>query len=55
MQAYVKTDTTEWPVQLVDEYRVQRGVPVVVVLIAGYPGVCQFRTLTVPTSDVVFR
>lgn len=52
MQAYVKTDATEWPVQLIDEYRVQRGVPVVVVVIGGYPG---YRAVTVPTSEVVFR
>lgn len=52
MQAYVKTDATECPVQLIDEYRVEGGTPVVVAVIAGYPG---YRAVTVPTSDVVFR
>lgn len=55
MNPYVKAGGNEWPVLLVDEYRVQRGVPVVIVLIAGYPGVSQYRALTVPTSEVTFR
>lgn len=54
-QAYVVADGTQWPVQCLDEYRTVRGEHIAVVLIAGYPGVCQYRTLAVPTADVVVR
>ena len=55
MQAYVRTAETECPVQIINEYGTARGVPVVEVIVSGYPGVSRYRALTVPTSEVTIR
>lgn len=55
MQAYVKALGSEWPVQVLDEYRTERGRTVARVVVAGYPGVNQYRTISVPTDEVTIR